>query len=59
MFQPHRYGADPDGTSHGCKTGASGAGADVSFGSGRAVCGSSVQGRARKTGLCAEYVPEG
>ena len=59
VFQPHRYGADPGGTPHGCKTGASGAGADVSFGSGRAVCGSGVPGRARKTGLCAKHVPEG
>ena len=46
ILQPHRYGADPGGTSHGCKTGAPGAGADVSFGSGRAVCGSGVPGRA-------------
>ena len=59
VFQPHRYGADPDGTSHGSQAGAPGTGTDVSFGSGRAVCGSGVQGRARKTGLCAEYVPEG
>ena len=59
MFQPHRYGTDPGGTPHGCQAGAPGTGADGSFGSGRAVCGSGVQGRARKTGLCAEYVPEG
>ena len=52
MFQPHRYGADPGGTPRGCKTGAPGTGTDVSFGSGRAVCGSGVPGRARKTGLC-------
>ena len=42
MFQPHRYGADPGGTSHDSQAGASGTGADVSFGSGRAVCGSGV-----------------
>ena len=59
VFQPHRYGIDPGGTSHGSQAGAPGAGTDVSFGSGRAVCGSSVPRRARKTGLCAEYVPEG
>ena len=59
MFQPHRYGADPGGTSHGCKTGAPGTGTDVSFGSGRAVCGNGVPGKARKTGLCAKHVPEG
>ena len=59
MFQPHRYDADPGGTSHGSQAGAPGTGVDVSFGSGRAVCGSGVPGKARKTGLCAEYVPEG
>ena len=59
MFQPHRYGADLGGTPHGNQAGASGTGADVSFGSGRAVCGNDIPGRARKTGLCAKYVPEG
>ena len=53
VFQPHRYGADPGGTPHGCKTRASGAGTDVSFGSGRAVCGSDVPGGAQKNwALC-------
>ena len=59
VFKPHRYGADLGGTPHGCQAGAPGTGTDVSFGSGRAVCGSGIPGRARKTGLCAEYVPEG
>ena len=59
VFQPHRYGADPDGTSHGSQAGAPGTGADVSFRSRRTVCGSGVPGGARKTGLCAKHVPEG
>ena len=51
VFQPHRYGADPDGTSHGSQAGASGAGTDVSFGSGRAVCAVAYREELEKLGF--------